>query len=503
MSKCEISIKFDRDDRTYRGGETVGGVARIRANEDFSCGGIRLLHYWQTHGQGNSDCSDYQRQRLSDSCELQSGQTLELPFQFTADCHPLTYHGHLINLDQYVRVSVDVPWALDPKREEEYILRPGKRPPEMTGRRDEVIEFATKKPIKSSCVMKIIGGVIVLVILALLSAFLIILVPVILVALVGYFVWRTIIASRVGKVEFKAAHVVVAPGDKWPMELRFTPKKGFAINGITLKLSAIEEASSGSGTTRTTHRHTLHEEVYTLEPEGMLVAGDTFDRKFVVDLPETDAYSFDKSDNKITWSAEIRIDIPNFPDWKKTQVIQVVPREFLEEVKIGIETVPPRRETPVETGFPEKVPAVSHSAFSDGIGPLNERQPETEFGAPPQPAMDSPPAIAALLNEINQADEFGGRQNELVAQATGKVFDLEIDVDRIMSTFTSDVGDRYADGKTIEGTVTGTDNTVRLFTLNGSNGQVERLRRGDRWQTRVTVTKWDTLYDRLELCEVP
>ena len=36
MSKCDISIKFDRPDRTYRGGETVSGEVHVQVNKDIT-----------------------------------------------------------------------------------------------------------------------------------------------------------------------------------------------------------------------------------------------------------------------------------------------------------------------------------------------------------------------------------------------------------------------------------------------------------------------------------
>jgi len=53
MSKCDINIDFDRDDRMYRGGETVTGALGICVNQDLNCNGIKLTHFWKTHGRWN------------------------------------------------------------------------------------------------------------------------------------------------------------------------------------------------------------------------------------------------------------------------------------------------------------------------------------------------------------------------------------------------------------------------------------------------------------------
>ncbi len=50
MSKCDISIEFDAENRTYRGGGTVSGRVLVEVNKDLTSNGIKLIHFWQTHG---------------------------------------------------------------------------------------------------------------------------------------------------------------------------------------------------------------------------------------------------------------------------------------------------------------------------------------------------------------------------------------------------------------------------------------------------------------------
>ena len=51
---------------------------------------------------------------VSDS-RLGAGEVFEFRFSFSADCAPLTDHGHHINIDHCVRVDVDVLWFSTPK----------------------------------------------------------------------------------------------------------------------------------------------------------------------------------------------------------------------------------------------------------------------------------------------------------------------------------------------------------------------------------------------------
>jgi hypothetical protein len=327
MSKCEISIEFDRPDRVYRGGETVAGRVRIRVNDDFNCNGIKLTHFWKTHGRGNTDSGERCQQQLAEGRQLRRGETLTFNFSFSAEREPVTYRGHYINIDHYVRVDIDVPWAFDLKSEEEYLVRPGKPPANLSGP-----PGTTKPKAGSSPGIKIILAVVFVVILIAAAALMMVLVPLLLLVGLGFWIVKKMIASRVGEVELIAPKVMMAPGDSWPMELRFTPRKTFAVNAITVKIMGQEAATSGSGTDATTHRHTLFEESHTLHPADTLMHGKPFYRQGAITLPESDAFSFESSSNKVQWWAEVRIDIPGFPDWSQKQALQLVPREFLQDM---------------------------------------------------------------------------------------------------------------------------------------------------------------------------
>ena len=90
MSKCDISIKFDRPDRTYRGGETVSGEVHVQVNKDITSDGIHLTSFWKTHGYGNTDGGGDHSETLADKSQLTAGQTMTFPFSFVADRQPMT-----------------------------------------------------------------------------------------------------------------------------------------------------------------------------------------------------------------------------------------------------------------------------------------------------------------------------------------------------------------------------------------------------------------------------
>jgi hypothetical protein len=496
MSKCEITIDFDRSDRIYLGGETVSGTVHILVNKDITSNGIKLTRFWRTHGRGNTDKGEVRQEMLAAESELRAGQTLDFPFSFQAECQPLTYHGHYVNIDHYVRVDVDVPWAIDPNAEEEFILCPGQRPSEISGRRDEAITFTSKSVKKASGLVKIILLLIVGVVLLVIASVAIILLPVILIlGLIG-FIWKKLIASRVGDVELNIAHLVVAPEEPLPLQIQFTPRKSFQINGVTAKLTGQETVSSGSGTDKTTYHHTIFEELYTLEPAGTISAGERFERRLSIDIPKTDAFSFDASDNDVHWSVEVRIDMPRFPDWKQKQDVQIVPAEFLDELTLkhdggNSDAVASGESTPAATAASD-----SRSAAHAGPQPITESTAATEGLAANVPSGTS---ILPLVEHLLQADRYGNERKQLVERAADQTFDVSIDIERVVSTFGSTIDETHKSGKTIIGTISGTDQSAELFTLNDS--QANDLRRDDRYETRVSISEWDSLYDRLVLWE--
>jgi len=495
MSKCDISIDFDRSNRTYRGGETVTGTVGIRVNQEINCNGVKLTHFWKTHGYGNSDSGDKHEEILTESCQLRAGETLEFSFSILSECHPVTYHGHHINIDHYVRVEVDVPWAFDPKLEEEYILLPGKRPPHLTGRRDEIVEV--KK--KTATEITSIGGKIVVflifgLLLVALSFVMIMLVPLLVVGGLGYWIWKKMIKSRVGNVELKTEHLIAAPGEPWPLELGFTSRKSFNINGITVKVQGRESATSGGGTNKTTQHHTVFEEVHTLHPAGQIIGGEPILKQVHIDLPETEAFSFDGGDNEVEWSAEVRIDMPLFPDWKERKVFQIVPREFLDD---SDGTTAPRQEP---HGTQRDVSAVD--GRSERFSDAEEFEADVSDMMKTAQADSGLPSIVGLLMEIVDAGQYGHEQRDIAAAAKGQVFDVTVEIDRLISTLGSQAGAGYHNGKTITGTVAGTDQTVQIFTRDSENIRIERLSRGDQWRTPATIHAWDSLYKRLVLIDV-
>jgi len=492
MSKCDIKITFHYSDRTYRGGEVVSGEAHITVNKDIRCDGIILSHYWKTHGRGDTDRGVVSEVRLSEMLPLQAGEELRLPFEFTADCWPLSYHGHYLNVDHYVHVAVDLPWAIDPKQEEEFILIAGQSPDEFTGERTKPVDLG-KKPAQVSGIGKMLLYLVLAIFVVVLGSLFVILIPVFLVGGAIYWGRKMLISSRVGDVDVKTPHLIVGPGEVFPVELSFTPRRSFSVNGVTLKIIAEETARSGSGTNSTTHRHILYDETYTLYPAGRLMAGERFAESIAFNMPNTEAWSFMASDNSVTWSVEIRIDIPRFPDWTKRVVLQFVPLEFLDHADFPAIK---RSSATAISALPDASDSDddwSESDFRDDDADITEEHGSQNMG----PLLD-------IIADIRQAGRIGNEREEIIESAVGQAYHASIVINRISPTL-GFVGDdrRYEDGTTIIGKLLGTNNEVQLFTVEATSNSAATGTRGETIQAVVYMNGWDSLYDRLVLHELP
>ena len=499
MSKCDLRIEFDRKDRTYHGGETVTGKVHIRVNETVRSSGVNLTHQWRTHGRGNTTSGPKEKVQLAAECTYSPGEEIAVPFSVTAANHPVTYHGNLINVDHYISVDVNVPWAFNPKAQEEYVLNPGKPPAGFVGTRNAVITLATNTG-SSSLIGKVILGVVVCIFVAVLATFALFLLPIILIVAGFFWFRRRALVSRLGEVQLSIPHVVVAPGEPWTVRIQFTPRKQFRINSIGLTLLAKESATSGSGTNSTTHNHTILEQKLVVRANDMLAANELVAEEFSLEFPRTGAYSIELPDNKIKWTAAVRIDIPSFPDWTKTQPIQVVPETFLSNISEAPALDSAESNSSNFSSVTSKSPAavspppdVAPRLFDEGT------DDEASEGWDPEVS----PGLAQLAAAISAAPRHGSKRGDLVANEAGQVFDANIVIDRVTSLMGSMASDpRYAYGKSVTGTIEGTDQAIQITSPESQNDEIDDLRRGDVWQTQIAIIDFDSLYNRINARQV-
>lgn len=499
--KCDVRILFDRSNRTWRGGEAVSGRVIVSVNQETKSNGIRLTHTWKTHGRGNSDSGPKETELLQEAGILLPGQNLEFAFSFLAPQFPVTYHGHLISIDHYVTADVDVSWARNPSAEEDFIVLPGEVPAQFTGARDKVVSLKPEANQSIGMIAKIIIFMLLGALLVAVAMLATLLLPVVLIVVVWLWLKSQALKMRLGKVELAMPVKIVAPGESWPLTLKFTARRSFMINSISLKISGIESAASGSGTDKTTHTHQLLLESHLIREPGMVEAGETVEESFQIPFPDSAAFSFETSDNSIKWTAEVRIDIPRFPDWTSTETLQLVPIEFVSGYSPAI-TSGNRGETQGLLVSEEDENDQNHASNN----PTTSRNPGSELPDDMPTSLRRPKTVTSMMDlvaQINAVSRHSTQRSEIVRAAAGSPLVVSISIERMVSTIGSMVGDEaYDSGKTVSGTIDGTRQAIQVLAKPSSTPDLERLRPGDSWQTTISLTEWDTLYNRINAKEL-
>ncbi len=501
MSKCDLTIVFDRPDRQYQGGEEVTGSVQVSVNADVLCDGLSIEHRWQTHGRGNRATGP----KLSSVVfqgQWRAGESVSYPFRFTAPNGPPTYRGRYLNIDHYVRARADVPWALDPKTEEEYTLLPGvgsygNRPDTSTGQGQTLQTGLTALGIPIGVVMIITGIVFCF-------PFGIVLIPG--GCIVLFFASRRMMAEkRLGKVDLHCGPSEVAPGSDLPLMLKFTPSAAGQLNRITAKLTGVERCVSGSGTNKSTHTHKLHDRTVTLSRSRQLQPNRPVALQCRVPIPETTAFSFSAHDNDLVWQLEVRIDIPLWPDWIAKRILTV--RPGVEAPIIEATAVEP---TFIEPTVVEEVPLDTQPAETPvfPIQPPPVEQPsglasdaDTFLEEPMPAAADGHTALVDIVAGIAAASRYGSERAKLIEEHVGKMFPCSIDISTIEKTYSYGSDDRFRDGRKIIGQITGTDCKASLQLLASRNEEIDALDPDATVKTDCTLLKWNNIYDRLEMQE--
>lgn len=515
MSKCDVRIEFDHADRTFQGGDEVTGHVIIQVSDSVKCDGLKLERYWQAHGRGNRSRGGEYSGILFEG-EWQGGQTYRYPFKFQAPRSPVTYRGHYVNIDHYVHTRVSIPWAFDPKATEEIIVIPG------PNGRDEA-EFATEAPqiFKSATGgQKNVGMIIGIVMIVAGLLFFPCGIPVSIVGIVILFfgMRNTMAEKKVGQVEVTVEQDV-SPGQTIPVNMTMAAAQDATINAVTAKLIGKEIAVSGSGTNRSTHTHKFHEEEIVLRHGD---AGNLANIEGVIQMPRTQAYSFSAGDNKIVWEVEFRVDIPKWPDWveKRQLVVRPLLGDAPPEVAAAQQQTsaqPPAH--PVADIAAIVTQAAAPSAPSD---PAPEPTPAPMIPEEPEPAIEPPSQdfgsepdsgepigqptdtaatidVLGVIEQLSSADRFSGEIEQIVEANEANVFAMTATIDKVESTFGFDMGDDYRNGKTIIGTIVGSDRSINVRFPDSRNDELESLEKGDMVELSGVIIKWDTLYDRVNL----
>jgi hypothetical protein len=342
VSKCDLWITLDRESPKYRPGETVKGILHAEVHSDLKIDALVVSLGWRTHGKGNVDEEQADVAPLGPK-HWSADERHELPFSFVMPAGPVSYHGHFLNVDWYVKANADVAWARDPKTESEILLLPapaervpgdGYRTSPHTTARPHVLGAAGGAPRRQDhrvfSLLFVLGafGMAALMLRKNLS------VPTLLVlsgflgvsGLVAYRSWRNTLAKqKLGNIEVSVEPEHAGRGQPVQLTVVLRPAQSVSLASVRANLVGRERVVSGSGTNRTTHVHQLHHERFELSGERRLRANEELVLQETVTIPDEAEPTFHSADNHLVWEIEFHVDVKLWPDLKDDYEVFVHP----------------------------------------------------------------------------------------------------------------------------------------------------------------------------------
>lgn len=336
MAKCDLHIVFDDEDRTYKIGEAVTGKIQILAHDEFQCRKITLTRAWKTRGRGNQASGGEEEIVFAEEEKFLAGEVKEIPFQFSALRGPVSYEGHLLNVEWHLRGQVDIPLAADVVTEEKFLLVPGQPSEEVvlgsempshdSPQTDSSFRERLTRAQMLAAPFLIIG---LLMIFAGGSKVIPMLIGVM---VAGFGAWHLFILLRnqlaqrkLGRVEVGLDPVKVRAGNSVECKFLFHTQDARRLNRIVATLKGEERVASGGGGLKNTHTHTIYETAFERSNENAIAVADKMQIILPVQIPPTAPSTFYAPDNALNWSIRVQIEIPGWPDWVQAFPITVLP----------------------------------------------------------------------------------------------------------------------------------------------------------------------------------
>jgi hypothetical protein len=329
MSKCDVSIQLaNTAPRSAR--DVVAGEVVVVVDQDVRANHVEVELGWFTHGKGNRVDRAVEKVSLGGGA-WSAGRELRFPFRFSIpDDGPVTSRGTLINLDWQVKARVDLPWAIDPKATEDFVVVAGPHSQPLLEQPSGVTGAPPSKAavgcITAFLAPFVLSGAGVLAIgvhepspLPIVPGLMLLVIP----GIFLFKVWKAVFAHMaVGNISLSLTPAQAAAGDEVVFAIELPRRIGPRVRGVTATLEGSESAVSGSGTARTTHTETFCE-VDVVVTKKVGAAGAGFEGR--VRLPGNARATLRVTDNTVLWQVKVNADIDGLPDPSWAREIVVTP----------------------------------------------------------------------------------------------------------------------------------------------------------------------------------
>lgn len=125
-TQIDISVQpsgFGETSERFTPGEVVHGSVRITPDGDLNCRHVYARLQWRTEGRGDEDKQVVAEQDLYQG-ELRAGMPRQYPFGLRLPDQPWSYAGQLVRIVWEVEVTLDIPFARDPRAAVPIVMRP-------------------------------------------------------------------------------------------------------------------------------------------------------------------------------------------------------------------------------------------------------------------------------------------------------------------------------------------------------------------------------------------
>jgi len=330
----DLHITFDKKDRLYQFGEVISGKVLAKIGYEGVLSDVRITYQWRTHGRGTRGRG---KEKMLTLAEGGSPSTAlgwrEFPFRFPAPDGPVTYHGHLLNVDWYLTAHAFNNAKGPLTCEEDFLLRADEKtgisvPSSSQG-------FMVVKDSKDS--KSILSGR-----MKPLAWALILFIGVILYLILNDIHWNQALALLVG---FGAPALIylgallfyrgayrrnLIPGEMWvrPDRVRggsdvcchvdFTARRKFHLRSIKASLTCKESTTTDYGSQVVTETRILDQKTYIRPYEEDLTEGRKIAFDCILPVGINLPSSFSSGGNSLQWSVTLEAEFKAWPAWQKT-----------------------------------------------------------------------------------------------------------------------------------------------------------------------------------------
>ncbi len=339
MQKCELSISLNRSSGEYLPGDMVEGVVRVVANRDVSCSGLILSSMWKTHGRGNVESGEPNRELLF-AGKWSAGSAYNYEFSVPAGSWPPSYEGTVVSIGHYLSVKADIPWSRDPQEVCPYWVKPRRF------KQEEVVESEPKRKSTDSLPVHLFKRFwwLPVIVLPLTVVFInavvkfikygvieegmdfFVVMVLITVPLVLFFLVFSGLSTRVlGCPELVVENDSLRFGGIVRAQFLTTTRKDVLVNSMIAELKATESCTSGSGSSAKHYEHVICKARQVFQSAAVLPEGKALSFPFRFKLPEAGPCSVQLESNNLSWELNVRVEIPECPDWQETVFLQIEP----------------------------------------------------------------------------------------------------------------------------------------------------------------------------------